>query len=111
MIRALLAAVLLLGAPCSQPEKPPPAPIPGPPRPIDPAQSCVEACTRMAELQCNGWRGSPGEDEEWLTGDDVPCWKVCEHVEIEAFGAPGISLHPDCVAAAASCEAANACNR
>jgi hypothetical protein len=112
-MRVLLAIVMLALAPCA--EAPPPAPVtPGPaplPAPIEPERTCREACANMARLGCEGWKGSPGEDERWMTADDVPCWRVCETVEIEAIDARGLSLRPECVSAAATCRTADECFR
>lgn len=112
-MRTLLLIIALAAPACFERNarediNPPPRPHPAP---IEPERSCMDACMHMQDLGCQGWRGSPGEDEIWLTKDDVSCTRVCTDVEIEAIEAPGLSLHPDCVAAAASCGAADECFR
>ena len=71
----------------------------------DPAD-CVAACNNMEDLDCDGWQGSPGEDEEFGTEDDVPCDEVCKMIAEESSG----EMFPGCVAAADSCEAVDACS-
>ena len=59
-----MIAVVLLGC----------GPVPVRPDPVDPGDdvgdSCTIACAVMQQLGCPGWRGSPGEDEEYGTEDD-----------------------------------------
>jgi len=72
----------------------------------DVVELCALACSNMLKLDCPGWEGSAGEDDEYGTADDVSCSDVC--IELETSGT-GISLHPKCVAVASSCEKADEC--
>jgi hypothetical protein len=65
---------------------------------------CSEACVNLAELGCDGAEGSPGVDEVYGTEDDVPCDVICRETI-----AAGVDMHPICVAAAPTCEAADEC--
>lgn len=83
--------------------------IPDPvvPEPTDDVvELCALACSNMQKLDCPGWEGSAGEDDEYGTADDVSCEAVC--IDIENNGTD-ISLHPGCVAVASSCEKADEC--
>ena len=68
---------------------------------------CAAACENLARLGCPGAQGSPGKDETFGTEDDVPCVEVCE----EIMRTPPVSIHPNCVAAAKSCDAVERCFR
>jgi hypothetical protein len=66
---------------------------------------CSAACDNLSELGCEGAEGSPGPDEEFGTADDVACAEVCRSVMEEGE----VTMHPSCVAAATSCDEADAC--
>jgi len=95
-----LAILILLSACTFNPDPVTPDPA------DDVVELCALACSNMQELNCDGWEGSAGEDDEYGTADDVSCSDVC--IEIETSGT-GISLHPGCVAVASSCEKADEC--
>ena len=65
---------------------------------------CAALCSRISELQCPGWDGSHGPDEEPGTGDDVSCQDAC--VDLQENGA---DLKASCVADAGSCEEVDGC--
>lgn len=67
---------------------------------------CVAACDNMEDLDCDGWQGSPGEDEVYGTEDDVSCDEICEMIAEE----PTAEIFPGCVAAAETCEAVDECS-
>jgi len=71
----------------------------------DTAADCPQACQVLAWYSCPGWKGSPGADEQWNTGDDVGCEAVCRAVYAETSG----TLHAGCTARATSCAAVEAC--
>ena len=66
--------------------------------------NCEAACERLAELQCDGWRGSPGRDREWGTADDADCETICRDVV-----KTGIPMNQKCVARVATCEELGGC--
>ena len=66
---------------------------------------CESACDNLSKLGCEGAEGSPGPDEEFGTEDDVACAEVCRSVMEEGE----VTMHPSCVAAATSCDEADAC--
>lgn len=69
-------------------------------------EDCAPACATMERLQCPGFRGSPGPDEEFGTSDDVACARAC----VELVNAdPTFTLAQRCIAQATSCEAADRC--
>jgi len=63
--------------------------------------ACDGACSRLAELQCVDSTGrflsDPNDNGE-------SCADFCKRKEFE-----GVAMRPACVAASASCSAANAC--
>lgn len=76
-----------------------------PPNPPDLLPDCESACAKLAELGCQGWQGSPGEDEIYGTTDDVGCVEACGVAAINQE----INLQLSCVAQATTCEAYEAC--
>jgi len=66
---------------------------------------CTDACARMQELKCDGWQGSPGQDEQHGTEDDVTCIETCALIEIN----PDALLRPDCIAKIQTCEDMDRC--
>lgn len=78
---------------------------PIPPNPYDPVEYCDAACNNLFKLGCPGWEGSPGEDEQFGTEDDISCVDVCKAVVEE----PTATLHQKCTAEASSCEEVEAC--
>lgn len=74
------------------------------PVPDDLPGQCAAACENMRRLDVPGWEGSPGEDEQLGTGDDVACWRVC--VDTEAGGYP---FNARCLSVAITREGAEAC--
>jgi hypothetical protein len=84
------------------PNEPEPAPGPGP----DAApEACKAACANLARMLCPWAEPTPGQDDIVGTEDDGQCVDVCRAAEesIET------TLNPVCVAAADSCESAEAC--
>lgn len=83
-------------------------PSPGPP--VNPeagtVEDCGDACNRLEELQCPGWEGSPGTDEEFGTPDDVDCMTVCEDL---MENNETLTLYPKCTSEAESCEEVEQC--
>jgi hypothetical protein len=80
---------------------------PGPPVPeLEAERVCMSSCLNLAKLQCPGYEGSPGADEEFGTEDDVPCSKVC--VDLAKDDPASIPYH-NCMSGVGSCEAAEAC--
>lgn len=81
--------------------------------PVDPVteldsgtpDDCPAACENLKRLQCEGWQGSPGPDEQFGTEDDLSCERVCLGVMSE----PTATLFPICTAKAADCEAVELC--
>lgn len=67
--------------------------------------SCQAACTNMRVMKCDGWQGSPGEDEIFGTEDDVPCYEACTIMEMN----PEADLEPDCIAFSESCNEVKKC--
>jgi hypothetical protein len=76
-----------------------------PVNPYDPPTYCKDACNNLFELNCPGWRGSPGEDEAFGTTDDVPCIDVCANVVSEETA----TLNQACVSHAKTCAEVEAC--
>lgn len=91
----ILLLPLLLAAQCQTP-----TPTPGPdPTPVPPpAGSCAVACARLRELGCEAAKP---------TEAGASCEAVCEYVNSSGT----LQLDTGCVAAAASCEAADRCVR
>ncbi|MCP4674321.1 MAG: hypothetical protein GY854_02145 [Deltaproteobacteria bacterium] len=77
--------------------------------PVDPdagtAEDCDAACANLARLQCPGWEGSSGADEQYGTEDDISCVEVCE----ELLEEPTMTLYPLCTSKATSCEQVEKC--
>jgi hypothetical protein len=89
---------------------PAPQPTPEPEPPMPPTEdACARAAANMARLGCDGWRGSPGQDEHFGSTDDVGYAQVCRDTEASSEGRAALSAHPDCVAAARDCAAVAAC--
>jgi hypothetical protein len=82
---------------------------PLPEAPIDTPENerdfCSAACDKLAELQCPGWRGSPGLDEIFGTDDDISCSRVCNELVVES----SVTLHAECTSEATSCAAVERC--
>lgn len=113
MIKTILLLSALLASTCEVGPFPHPPPQPEPPTPWDtPADAapqppeevdaathtpCYLACQQLAKLGC---------DEAKLTAGGATCTTVCQNAETGP-----ISMHPECVAKAASCPAARACSR
>ena len=93
MIR-VLPLMLLLG--CNRPL---PGPEPAPSLELSESATCGTACARMAEMGCQGHRGSEGEDREWGTPDDISCVRACE-MFAETLGHP---LPVACLTEATEC--------
>ncbi len=70
----------------------------------DDPEDCGAACERLKVLGCDGWDGSPGEDELWGTADDVSCEEVCRGI-VDEQG----TLHLDCTIMAESCAEVDEC--
>lgn len=68
--------------------------------------ACTRMCATMADEQCDGWQGSPGEDERFGTKDDVPCNEACEQV---VSADPTMEESVQCGASAESCSAIENC--
>lgn len=66
---------------------------------------CDEACDNMRRMQCPGWEGNAGLDEQWGTDDDITCEEICIAISSE----PGFTLYPECTAQALSCEDIDNC--
>ena len=94
------APIILTLALCACGVLPPPNPQPV----VQDVGGCDGSCATLRRLMCDGWRGSEGDDGHWGTHDDVSCAQVCADVV-----AAGIPMPTDCIAAADSCEAADAC--
>lgn len=102
MIKAVLLSFSLLASTCthSDPIAPSPSPsdiVPFPPSPIGASGSpgCEAACNRYAQLGCPEAKPTPR---------GASCVDVCANNEDG-----GISMHPDCVVRAGSCNDAKAC--
>src|SRR5687768_1187804 len=52
---------------------------------------CRKACKNLYRLGCAGRMGSPGYDEVFGTGDEIPCEVVCSDIERASEGAKGLS--------------------
>lgn len=81
-------------------------PMPDPAEPVTRPGTCEEMCTNIERLQCPGWDGSPGEDDEMGTADDVPCVPTCESIKERD---PEFGAYLGCQADAPDCDAADAC--
>jgi hypothetical protein len=68
-------------------------------------EDCAAACDNLARLQCPGWEGSSGADEEYGTKDDESCELVCSVI----VGESTATLYPICTAKAETCEAVELC--
>lgn len=106
---ALATLVILFGAALSPCVHPTPEPAPPAPRPRPDAGVCGAACDNTRDLGCPYWDGSPGYDGKRGTEDDVPCVTVCEDLEAASKEMPAVSLHPQCVSRAKSCQEVDAC--
>ena len=82
---------------------------PDPVTPDDPKDvmtQCDLACKNLKRMDCDGWKGSPGEDEVFGTNDDVSCQITCTEI---VNSDPTVTLHQLCVAKATSCTDADKC--
>ena len=66
---------------------------------------CARACANLAWLACPGWQGSPGEDEQYGTTDDIRCEDACALLA----GHAELDFQLGCAARAADCAAYEAC--
>jgi hypothetical protein len=96
-LTAVLGAVAILGA-CV------PLPQPAPP-PTPQERACDTFCELIAHLECEGHEGSPGNDEQFGTDDDVGCPQVCRDM---LSGDIYTSDRP-CLDTALTCRAAEDC--
>ena len=83
-------------------------PKPGP-DPLEPPGPVQEACASFCDLldrgHCPGASGSPGQDEQRGTVDDVPCVQVCHSLQSKDT----YRADTDCLSNATSCQAAEVC--
>jgi len=107
--RISIVALLLLAACRCNPVTPVPVtpdsiddPYP-PPNPYE--DGCARLCANAARLECHGWQGSPGPDDEIGTVDDVSCPQTCRDIE----GSDITTLATDCGSQATSCAGIDAC--
>jgi hypothetical protein len=107
MKRLVLAAALLCASSaCGGAPTPPPfKPDPYEPAPAPTASACERFCALIDRLDCPGQNGSPGQDEQRGTADDVPCTRVCEDVLSKGT----YQADSGCLSTASNCEAAETC--
>lgn len=75
-------------------------PITPVPEDTDTPEYCEAACENMERLGCDEAKGSPGEDEQFGTEDDVSCSDVCKNVMSGVYGIP---MNPICVSKVEAC--------
>lgn len=102
-VYCILFVIILISCQIPDPVYPGPDPVPNN---SDIPKLCELACKNMEKMNCEGWQGSPGNDNIFGTVDDVSCSDVCIDIMNQE---PSITLHPKCVAEANSCERADEC--